>query len=303
MVSVSTIKASNSKYAPSFRPVIVVFGGTSGIGSGLVRAFAHHVPPQTGAHIIIVGRSKQSADSIIASLPANANSKYDFVQVDAVVIRNLRTAIREQLFGTLGLTKINYLVLSQGAIDLDATKRTSEGIHPTVSLAVYGRIRAALDLAPLVQAAAALGEDARVMTVAKPAWGGPVDLDDINLEKKGLAYIRAAMITYTDIAVLELAKQFPELAFIHADPGFVKSGLTRGLPPWMRRLYGVMEWVAAMSADDSGERIMSMLVDPACSKGAFARDENNKPVKPVKWAEDEKTRNAVWKYLVERSNL
>ncbi|KZV79621.1 hypothetical protein EXIGLDRAFT_706744 [Exidia glandulosa HHB12029] len=316
-VALAAVQASNAQYAPSFRPVIVVFGGTSGIGAGLVRAFATHIPPHTGAHIVVVGRSKPAADALIASLPSNSNSQYDFVRVDALLVHDLRACIRQELFGTLGLKKINYLVLSQGELKLDSTARTSEGFHPTISLMVYGRARAALDLAPLLQAAAAAGEDARIMSVAAPGTGGAINLDDVALDKMGSVALRAAMITYTDIGPLEkklicrtmvikicvtsklgqisskqnmaptdiyvasLAQRFPDLALTHAGPGFVKTGIARGLPWYVRALWTFMEWAFAMTADESGERMMMVLVDPASKKGAFVKDHHNQPVAPI----------------------
>ncbi|KZW00832.1 hypothetical protein EXIGLDRAFT_761382 [Exidia glandulosa HHB12029] len=297
----AAVKASNVKYAPSFRPVIVVFGGTSGIGSGIVRAFATHVPPQTGVHIVIVGRSKTSADALIASLPPNANSRYDFLRVDALLIHDLRVFIREQIYGALGLTKINYLVLSQGELNMDNKARTSEGFHPSIAL-MYGRARAALDLAPLLQAAASSGEDARIMAIAAPGTGGAIDLDDIATEQMGTLARRGAMVTYTDIYVASLAKQFPDLAVMHVGPGVVKSGLKRGLPLYIKAVWAFGELFMAISAEESGERMMLVLVDPKSQKGAFVKDHHNQPVAPSKFITEE-TREVVWKHIKESSDL
>ncbi|KZV87533.1 hypothetical protein EXIGLDRAFT_620517, partial [Exidia glandulosa HHB12029] len=222
-LTLAAVRASNAQYTPSFRPVVVVFGGTSGVGAALVRAFATHVPPHTGAHIVVVGRSKNAADALIAGLPHNSTSRYDFLRVDALLVHDLRVFIREQLFGALGLKKINYLVLSQGELNVDSAARTSEGFQPTISLMVYGRARAALDLAPLLQAAAAAGEDARIMSIGAPSTGGPIDLDDVGLQKAGMRAMRGAMITYTDIYVASLAERFPDLAVMHVSPGSVPT--------------------------------------------------------------------------------
>ncbi|KZV84185.1 NAD(P)-binding protein [Exidia glandulosa HHB12029] len=301
-VALTAVQASNAQYAPSFRPVIVVFGGTSGIGAGIVRAFATHIPPHTGAHIVVVGRSKPAADALIASLPSNSNSQYDFVRVDALLVHDLRVFIRQELFGTLGLKKINYLVLSQGELKLDSTARTSEGFHPTISLMMYGRARAALDLAPLLQAAAAAGEDARILSVAAAGTGGAINLDDVALDKMGSIALRGAMITYIDICVASLAQRFPDFAVTHVQPGFVKTGLARGLPWYLRPLWNFLEWAFAMTADESGERMMMILVDPASKKGAFAKDHHNQPVAPNKYF-DETAREVVWKSIEQRSDL
>ncbi|KZV90079.1 hypothetical protein EXIGLDRAFT_617434 [Exidia glandulosa HHB12029] len=301
-LALTAVQASNAQYAPSFRPVIIVFGGTSGIGSGLVRAFATHIPPHIGAHIIVIGRSKPAADALIASLPPNSNSRYDFVRVDALLVHDLRVFIRQELFGTLELKKINYLVLSQGELTVDSTARTSEGLHPTISLIVYGRARAALDLAPLLQAAAAAGEDARIMSMGDPGTAGAINLDDVALDKMGTFAMRAAMMTYIDISVVSLAARFPDLAVMHVGPGFVATGLGRGMPFYLRLLWTFMAWFLAMTVEESGERMMMLLVDPESKKGVFLKDHHNQPVALSKYF-DETARAVVWKHIEERSAL
>lgn len=199
MVSLAAAKASNAQYRPAFRPVLVVFGGTNGIGAGIVRTFANYTHASgIGSHIVIVGRSQASADALIASLPAGANSQYEFRQVDAMLVRNIRALARELV---RDLPRINYLILSQGAMMLDATP-TEEGLHPTLALMVYGRARAVLDLAPALEKAALAGEDARVMFMGAPGTGGPIDLDNLLALDKGWAAVRETMITYKDIATL-----------------------------------------------------------------------------------------------------
>lgn len=57
----------NAKFAPSYVPVFVIFGGTAGIGRAMVEAFAKYT--KGNAHIIIAGRNKTAAEEIIAKLP------------------------------------------------------------------------------------------------------------------------------------------------------------------------------------------------------------------------------------------
>ncbi|KZW00830.1 hypothetical protein EXIGLDRAFT_830476 [Exidia glandulosa HHB12029] len=301
MPSLSAARVSNAQFAPKSRPVLVVFGGTGGIGAGIVRAFAH-VPPSIGVHIVIIGRSKVAADALIASLPAHATSRYDFLPVNALLIHDLRLAIREQLYGTLGLKKINYLALSQGTVDMNSAALTSEGLHPMRSLGLYGRVRAALDLAPLLQAAAALGEDARVITVLGAGAGGPLNLEDVALRKGSVAANRRRIITYTDIYTLALAKRFPDISVTHIHPGLVKGGLKRGLSWPMRWVYGLVEWLFGTSSDDCGEWMMYALLDPTAKTGAHFKNRHAERAQPSRWADD-KAQKIVWQHLEERSDL
>ncbi|KAJ7459634.1 NAD(P)-binding protein, partial [Mycena galericulata] len=296
MPSLLVARASNAKYAPKSRPVLVVFGGTSGIGAGIVEAFARHTHGRL--HVLVVGRSKSAADALFASLPQHAKSLYEFLSFDCVLMRNVKAACRDI---SLRVTKINYLVLSQGYVHLGAPP-TEEGLDPTLAIAMYGRVRAALELAPLVQAAAALGDDARIMTVVYAGIGGPINLDDVALQHISLLKMRSTLVTYTDIYTLELAQRFPDISTTHVYPGFIASGLSRGLPFYLRWISKFIERFFATSREDCGEWMMYALVDPAAKTGAHFKDNHAEALGPSKYAQDETARAVVWKSLQERSD-
>ena len=66
MPSISKIRADNAVFSPSYLPVALFVGGTSGIGQAAAEAFARYT--KGDAHIIICGRNRAAAESIIASL-------------------------------------------------------------------------------------------------------------------------------------------------------------------------------------------------------------------------------------------
>ncbi|KAJ3924157.1 MAG: hypothetical protein NXY57DRAFT_865203, partial [Lentinula lateritia] len=69
MPSVSKIRQTNAAAlsAKQYIPTAVFVGGTSGIGEGMAEAFAKHT--QGNAHIILVGRNRAAAESIISRFP------------------------------------------------------------------------------------------------------------------------------------------------------------------------------------------------------------------------------------------
>jgi len=177
---------------------------TSSIGEGIVRAFARNT--DGNVHIIILGRYRSSADAIIASLPKHENGLYEFVAVDAVLMRNVAAACTELKTNANGqlqapLLKINYLVLSQGAV-LFGAPDTEDGHNPMTALALYGRIRAILELVSLLEKAAELGEDGRVMSIGAAGIGGPVDLSDVGMKKTSYLKLRGALVSTVDISIL-----------------------------------------------------------------------------------------------------
>lgn len=52
MPSISAVRKANELFKPSYLPVAIFVGGTSGIGQGLVEAFARHT--NGNAHIMYV---------------------------------------------------------------------------------------------------------------------------------------------------------------------------------------------------------------------------------------------------------
>lgn len=67
MPSLAAVRTANAAFNPSYAPVALFVGGTSGIGQGLAEAFAHHT--KGNAHIVIIGRNRAAADAIIAQFP------------------------------------------------------------------------------------------------------------------------------------------------------------------------------------------------------------------------------------------
>ncbi|KAJ7862065.1 hypothetical protein B0H13DRAFT_2567564 [Mycena leptocephala] len=100
MPSLSAAKVFNAKFSPAYLPVAVFFGGTSGIGRGIVEAFARYT--KGNAHIVIVGRNETAAESIIATLPkplTKTGWKHEFVACEASLMKNI--TVHQQNLGLL----------------------------------------------------------------------------------------------------------------------------------------------------------------------------------------------------------
>lgn len=107
------------------------------------------------------------------------------------------------------LTKINYLVLTCGALPnvwevlRGVREPTADGVSDRLlAITYYGRAKFALDLLPPLRAAREQGEDAHVSIVLAAGRGGPIDLEDMGLRKPySLATMRPTVITYTDVMI------------------------------------------------------------------------------------------------------
>lgn len=139
MANLASIRAANIGIGSSlpYRPVAIFVGGTSGIGAGMARALARH--RNGDAHIVLVGRNRAAAEEIIASFPpASKDAKYEFVECDVTLMRNVRKTTEEL---KQRLPKVNFLVLSPGIMTLQGRTDTDEGIDRKLALHYYARWR------------------------------------------------------------------------------------------------------------------------------------------------------------------
>jgi NAD(P)-dependent dehydrogenase (short-subunit alcohol dehydrogenase family) len=205
MPSLQAVRDSNSTYSPSYIPTIVVFGGTSGIGEAISKAFAKYTKGR--AHLIIVGRNKAAAEATIASLPkassdvdpAAKGSQYEFVSCDVTAMKNIHQ-LSEDLKARL--EKINYLILSAGVFGFSGREDTVDGLDAKITARYYSRFAILQDFIPLLKAAKAKGEAASVLSVLGAGQTNAIDFDDLGLNKK-YSGINAMVhsTTYNDLMV------------------------------------------------------------------------------------------------------
>lgn len=151
-------------------------------------------------HIILVGRNRAAAQSIIASLPVTSEeSTYEFIACDVSLMKNVHALAKDLLSR---LPKINYLVHSAGVFGLRGRKETEEGIDRKLASRYYARWALTNDLLPLLRKAGEDGEPASVMSILGAGMGGEVDLDDLGLKKSYTGW-KAMMqsLSYNDLMV------------------------------------------------------------------------------------------------------
>lgn len=199
MPSITEVRAANAAFETPYIPVILITGGTSGIGQAMAEEFAKIT--KGNAHIIILGRNRASAESIISSFPkpTSVQAVHEFVECDVSLIKNIEKTTQSLLSR---LPRLNFLVLSAGAIDVGGRVETGEGIDKKLELAYYSRWKFLHDLSPLLQKAKDEGQAASAMSVLGPVRSGKIDLDDLGLKKhySALTSVRSGA-TYTDIMI------------------------------------------------------------------------------------------------------
>lgn len=112
MPTFAVAEASNAAFSPSYIPVAVFAGGTSGVGQAMAEALARQTNGR--AHIILIGRNAVSAAEILAQFPKPAEREADgwaheFVACDATSMKSVR-AVCAGLISRL--QRINFLVMT-----------------------------------------------------------------------------------------------------------------------------------------------------------------------------------------------
>ncbi|KAI9060324.1 NAD(P)-binding protein [Trametes sanguinea] len=298
MPSLAAARAANAAFSPSYFPVAVFVGGTSGIGRATAEAFARYT--KGNAHIVIVGRNEAAADSVIASFPkpTSPDAVHEFVSCDASLIKNVHATTQSLL---ARLPKINFLVLSPGFYTLQGRNETPEGIDRRLCLHYYARWKFAHDLMPLLRKAKEAGEDAKVMSVLAAGHGGPVNLDDLAL-KKNYTALKAGLAspTYTDLMMESLAEQNPGLSFVHIFPGIVRTPLLKLTHPVLRCLNPLLSallYPVSYSPEDSAEYMLYALLHSG--EGFTRRNSQGDDIGKTRYYGSEEERKRVWEHTVE----
>ncbi|KAJ3527087.1 hypothetical protein NMY22_g9911 [Coprinellus aureogranulatus] len=303
--SLSAIRSANlSKLPTRYTPVGVFVGGTSGIGQAMAEAFVQMTKGK--ATVVLVGRNKTAAESIIANLSNSADSeesKFEFVQCDVTLMRNVAAASKEILSKH---SRINYLVLTPGFISMKGFDPTDEGIDRKLACHYYGRWKFISELLPALKSAKTEGQDAKVFSVMAASRGGAINLDDLGL-KKTYSVTTSALTapTYNDLMMEAYAEQNPDITFTHAYPGPVatnfaaasESRTMRTFAPLVKALYRPFAVSPAASAAYMWRGILEH------TDGAFRIGSRGENLEKMNYFGDEEQRKALWEHTMEATKV
>ncbi|KAG9042742.1 hypothetical protein FS837_010455, partial [Tulasnella sp. UAMH 9824] len=148
------------------------------------------------------------------------------------------------------------------------------------------------ELMPLLEQAADNGEEARVMTTLNPNDPELVDVSDLGRKTttSGLSLAKTGT-AYTNVMIEEYPKLHPKLAFYNIFPGVVSTPNMNAGAWWTQPLIAVARVLIMIKPEESGERMLSALLNPEYKKGGFYLDNYTNQVSVAK--ENEEVRKAV----------
>ncbi|CAE6392749.1 hypothetical protein RSOLAG22IIIB_02624 [Rhizoctonia solani] len=293
MPSLSIVRSANLTLVPEYRPTALFLGGTSGVGQAIAESLAQVT--NGNSHIILCGRNKPAANKIINGFPSTSDSKYEFEQCDATLMSNVRSTTSSLV---RRLPKLNYLVLSPGFLTLKGRDETPEGLDKKLALHYYARWKFVYDLMPLLEKAKAQGEEARVLTILAAGTNSKLDGNDLDL-KKGYGLKAAAdhATAMNDYMVEDFAAQHPDMAFIHAYPGFVR---TQGYH-WSIKLLMPFVRMMSVSPAECAQWMLYGLLEPKFASGSFFINNHAEDVGTNKHSTPT-MRKLVWDHTLEKTS-
>ncbi|KAG6863177.1 hypothetical protein C0991_007752 [Blastosporella zonata] len=304
MPTLDAVKAANAAFNPSYSPVAIFVGGTSGIGQGLAEAFARHT--KGNGHIIIIGRNRAAADAIIAQFPKPTDStKYthEFVQCDVTRMKNVESVTRELL---TRIPKINFLVMTPGFMTMKGRDETEEGIDTKLAVHYYARWKFINDLIPALVKAKEAGEDAKVLSVLAAGKGGEINLDDLGL-KKTFSVLNATLETptYNDLMLQEYSAKYPSLTFVHSFPGTVRTSLMSSSDSiWLRAVSPVFMPLSrpfSTSYQECGEYMLHGMLSN--TEGFFRMGSRGEDLGMKRFFGSDEARRKLWEHTVDATRV
>jgi len=272
----------------------------------MARAFVAHT--KGNSNIVIVGRNKDAAETILSSLPtpetAESNPQAlsrDFIQCDVTLMKNVQTTTQTIISK---YPKINYLVLSPGYLTFAGRDETVEGIDKKLAVHYYARWNFIRELVPALQRAKDANEEGAVVSVMAAGKGGPIDVNDLGLKETfSLKNAALASPTYNDLMLESFASQHPTIPFIHAYPGLVRTSLLANSPSTLLRYSNYLVNIASrpfsVSPTDCADYLWHGVYTKSLKPGAFRVGSNGEDLGKQNYYGDDEQRTRLWKHTEE----
>jgi len=255
--SVRTLRTRNEALKFTGKTAVVV-GGTAGIGRGVAVRLA-----KADVSVTILGRSAERGAEVVDQMQAvSTTAKHAFVPCNAMSLKDVSKFCAD--FSSTN-RKLDYLVCTQGMATLQGRTETAEGIDEKLCLHYFSRVAFAQGLLPLLKA----GDHPRFLSVLSGGVHSPYSGWSTDFEMKtsySLANAANGAGFYNDIAMEMLSRENPEVAFVHAAPGFVNTNWGTELPGVLRGVVRCLQ-VFGKSPEDAGEMMGHALFSDEFSSG------------------------------------
>ena len=212
--------------------------------------------------VTIVGRNREAGAAIVKEMQSlSPASTFDFVEMDSSLCANAK-ALAERVKGDAPL---DYLVLTAGIATTQGYTPTAEGLDQKLAVHYFGRVAIAQQLAPLMEGAA----DPRVLSVLSGGIHSAYEGHATDFDLKNTYSLKGAADAagfYNDIAADSMHDEHPQIAYLHAAPGFVSTNWGTELNVVLRGLVRFVQ-LFAKSEETCGQYMVKGLLAPEYKAG------------------------------------
>ncbi|KAF4501188.1 alcohol dehydrogenase Bli-4 [Fusarium agapanthi] len=208
--------------------VIIVTGGTSGLGRSAILTLASHNP----SHIYFTGRSSASASSLISSLsPVPAT----FLECDLTSIASMRSVAKKFTHDRLDI-----FIANAGVMAVDGL--TQDGLELQFGVNHVGDATLLMALLPIMQRTAEQGNEVRFVSVTSLGYAGHpkkgIEFETLHSLQEHLPFGTWSRYGQSKLANIVLAKElerrYPAIKSVVVHPGVIATNLVTGLGFWKR---------------------------------------------------------------------
>ncbi|KAF2241544.1 dehydrogenase with different specificitie [Trematosphaeria pertusa] len=281
--------------------VILITGGTAGLGTETILQLAKHNP----ARIIFTGRNAAAAEAVIQSVKSTpSKTELTFIPCDFTSLDNVRDAGKEILARN---TRLDILVCNAGVMALPKglTKDGYEIQFGINHIAHALLIQTVLPL--LLQTANEPNADVRIISLSSLGFtlATTIDFPLLKIEHDMGALGALKRYGQTKLANLlyaqQLAKRYPQITSVAVHPGVVNTELGRGLSAFYKYFVQIFTVGQMISVQDGAKnQLWAATTDKAqLVSGAFYEPVGSKG-RSTKASQDEELADRLWEWTEEQ---
>ncbi|KAK5164512.1 uncharacterized protein LTR77_009718 [Saxophila tyrrhenica] len=233
--------------------VILITGGTAGIGKAAVFELAKHSPEQ----IYFTGRNAQAGAGIIAEAKQSSpRCAVTFIKCDLSASReDIRNSIQDQFKSS----RLDILIANAGIMAVPPALG-AEGFEIQFTSNYLGHAILLKLLRPLMVKTAKSSPDSDARLVMLSSFGhtvhlpGGIDFDSLRTPDAGTALQRYGQSKLADILLAKsMAKHYPQITSVSVHPGLVRTNLADNVEPsFMFSILTSLTWTPLYSSAEQG---------------------------------------------------
>ncbi|KAM3072036.1 hypothetical protein ACMFMG_008498 [Clarireedia jacksonii] len=278
--------------------VVLITGGTAGVGSGAVLELAAHNP----AHILFTGRNAKAAEGVIARGPMGV--KLTFIACDTADNASVASAA-DHVLSTIP-DRLDVLVCCAGVM-AKPTGLSKDGFEIQFATNQLGHSLLVRKLLPLLEKTALQPDaDVRIIMATSLAFvgtpSGGIQFDKLHTEQDlpvlgpWLRYGQSKLANL--LYARELAERYPNILAFAIHPGVVKTSLVTDLT-WSQKLLVYLPNIGQMLNPEQGA--YNLLWAVTAKKEGIKGGRLYEPVgklskEKTKASEDPKLRKKLWEW-------